>query len=406
MEKRVEKYNTIYYYINLIALFLLSVHFGGYAGRRVGIWAVLMLACAVWLNKRLELDRMFWILAAAMVWHGVVFSSLPRYQTEYWKIRFSFFGAVCIPLLVYLVCQQVARRQKQEKIEWLFLSICLGTFVYSILNHWVYLQDGFSNGGRIWGEFWSRGVRHATEFSYWGVFIVGLIGYGLYCFTEKKWLCGSIVCSLIIVENIIHIMVDNRMVVMVTVVAAAVSLLLYVYFNRRNKKKLLIVLLGIFLVAAVFLFMIAANVGGVRDTAYYTHFVSRDGGIIRNVRFRMIGEALLQLPSHWRGGGDIIAAGFNVIHNYWLQVANDGGIITFILWMIFNAALIISLIKCVKNPRIAMRIKYMIVPLTCAVVSYLSMEQGGHGEGEYILFYLMTAALVRQLEKNERVETF
>ena len=397
-----EKWHSAYYYINLAALFLLSLHIGGYVGRKVIVWATLMLVCAVLFNKRLELDRMFWVLAAAMILYGLIFQSFPRYQTEYWKIRFSFVGVVGPSLSMYLVCQQAAWKQKQERIELLLLSICLGTFIYSVLNHWIYMQEGFTGDGRMWNEFWTHGRHVATEFSYWGVFIVGLVGYGLFCLMEKNWLHGGAVCILIIIENIIHIIVDNRMVIMVTAVAAAISVLLYLYFNRKDKKKVLLLFLGIFFIVAVVLFIIAANVGDIRNSTYYTHFITRDGGIIRNVRFQMIWEALLLLPSHWRGGGTMVVAGFEVVHNYWLQVANDTGIFPFAIWMVFNVAFVVSLVKCVRNPAISMRIKYMIVPLAGAVISYLSMEQGGHGQGEYILFYVMLAAIIRQLEKNEK----
>lgn len=397
----IEKWRSAYYFINLAALFLLALHFGGYAGKKVIVWAALMIACAVLLNKRLELDRMFWVLAAAMILYGLIFRSLSRYQTEYWQVRFSFAGVVGPSLSIYLVCQQAAWKQKQERIELLLLSICVGTFIYSVLNHWVYMQEGFTGNGRIWNEYWTHGFRHATEFSYWGVFIVGLVGYGLYCFTERKWLQGGIVFILIAAENIIHIMVDNRMVIMVTVVAAVISALLYLYFNRKDRKKLFLLLLGILFIIAVILFVIAANVGGIKNSTYYNHFITRDGGIIRNVRFQMIWEAILLLPSHWKGGGTMVVAGFEVVHNYWLQVANDTGIFPFALWMVFNVALIVSLVKCVRNPAISMRIKYMMTPLAGAVMAYLSMEQGGHGQGEYILFYVMLAAIIRQLEKNE-----
>lgn len=404
MKESSKGWNIAYYFVNLVFLFLLSVHFGGYAEKIVIIWAVLMIGVALALHQGLEIDKVFWVLAIAMVWHGWIFGQQPIHQSDYWKIRFHFSAAVFPPLLMYLMSQQMVWKRKQEQIEILILSICIGTFIYSILNYSVYLQEGFLPEGRVWNEFWTHTSRYATEFSYWGVFIAGLVGYAFSCFTERKWLRGITVCILIIVENAIQIIVDNRMVIMITVVAMALSMLLYIYFNRRNRKKLMLLFLT-FLFAIIIIFaIVAANVGGIRDTAYYNHFFTRDGGIIRNVRFQMIWEAILQIPSHWKGGGTMVAAGIPVIHNYWLQVANDTGIFPFGLWMIFNIAFIISLIKCVKNPRISIRMKYMIVPLACAVISYLSMEMGGHGQSEYILFYVVLVAIVRQLERNERIE--
>ena len=97
-------------------------------------------------------------------------------------------------------------------------------------------------------------------------------------------------------------------------------------------------------------------------------------------------------------------AGLNCVHNYWLQAANDTGIFTFILWMIFNISMLASLFTCIRSSKISQKIKYMIVPLMAAVISYLSLEIGGQGESEYIIFYVMIVAILRQLVKNEKYE--
>ena len=302
---------------------------------------------------------------------------------------------------MYLLCRQLSWKQKQIKIEGLLLAVCFGTFVYSILNHIVYVQDGFFPGGRSWNEFWTHSARYATEFSYWGIFIVGLLGYGLYCFAEKKWVQGGVICILIGIENYIQILVDNRMVLMVTVVVAAVSAVLFLYLNRHDRKKIKILCIGIVLVIAAALAIIIGNVGGVRESTFFIHFTTRDGGILGNIRFQMIWDAICKLPSHWKGGGTMYPAGHSCVHNYWLQAANDTGIFTFILWMIFNISMIISVIKCAINPKINIRLKFLVIPLISAVVAYLSMEIGGQAASEYILFYVMIAAILRQLVKNE-----
>ena len=69
--------------------------------------------------------------------------------------------------------------------------------------------------------------------------------------------------------------------------------------------------------------------------------------------------------------------------------------------MIFNISMIISVIKCAINPKINIRLKFLVIPLMSAVVAYLSMEIGGQGASEYILFYVIIAAILRQLVKNE-----
>ena len=396
MEKTV---NAIYYFTGLIMLFLIAMHFQGYVEEDIIKWAVILLIISVIINRRLELDLEFIVLLCTMILYGLIFKYYYS-DTEYWQ-NWHFEDAVWPPVLMYLLCRQLSWKQKQIKIEGLLLAVCFGTFVYSILNHLAYAQNGFFSSERIWNEFWTHSARYATEFSYWGIFIVGLLGYALYCLAEKKWIQGGIICVLIGLENYIQILVDNRMVLMVTVVVAAVSAVLFLYLNRHDRKKIKILCIGIVLVIATALVIIIGNVGGVRDSAFFIHFTTRDGGILGNIRFQMIWDAIRKLPSHWKGGGTMYPAGHSCVHNYWLQAANDTGIFTFILWMIFNISMIISVIKCAINPKINIRLKFLVIPLMSAVVAYLSMEIGGQGASEYILFYVMIVAILRQLVKNE-----
>lgn len=392
--------NRICYLAGLLMLFLISVHYQGYDEKRIVAGAAIILLLSVAANRRLEVDLEFLVLLGTMVLYGVIFQYYYQ-NTEYWQ-NWRFADAVWPLVLIYLLCRQISWEQKQIRIEILLLVICFGTFIYSILNHLNYMQEGFaSGGGRTWYEFWTQTIRFATEFSYWGVFIAGLLGYGLYCFAEKKWFLGGFICILIGVENYIQIRVDNRMVLMVTIAVAAVSAVLFVYLNRQERRKLKMLFVTVAIIVTVVLVGIIGNVGGVRDSVFFTHLMTRDGGIVKNVRFQMIWEAICKLPSHWKGGGTMYPAGMNCVHNYWLQVANDTGIFTFILWMMFNTLVVVSVVRCARNPKINVRLKYLVIPLLSAVVAYLSMEIGGQGKSEYILFYVIIAALIRQLVKNE-----
>lgn len=393
-----QKFNTAYYILALIMLFLISVHFLGYTEKHIIVWSVLMLVCSVVIKHRLVLDEKFLVLSCAVILQGLMFGYYYS-QEEYWS-GWRFSDMVWPPVLMYLVSRQICWRQSQGRIELLFLSVCWGTFVYSLLNHYMYLKEGFSSSSRGWNEFWTHIGHYATEYSYWGVFIAGLLGYGFFLLLQKHWLQGGGICLAVALENYIHIAVDNRMVLMVTFVVAAVTLILYFYFNWQYKQrigKIVLVLLSICVVVGI---GIALNIGGIRDTTFFVSLTTRNGGILKNVRFQLIWEAIRLLPSHWKGGGTMYLFGFTCVHNYWLQVANDTGIVTFILWMIFNVSVIVSMVKCVISPYIEMRIKYLVIPLMCAVISYLSMEIGGQGKSEYILFYVILSGMLHQLMKN------
>lgn len=394
-----DKKNNIYFVANLVLLFLLSMHVGGYSAEKTVFGSVISILFFVLINRRLVMDFNVYVLSVAVVSYGFIFQHFFG-QMEYWS-WWNFSDAVLPMVFVYIACRQLSWNQCRNRIGILFLCIGIGTFFYSILNHWVYLKEGFLFGNRIWNDFWTHTPYYATEFSYWGVFIVGLIGYVIYCFFEKKWIRGIIICLMIGVENYIQIVVDNRMVLMVTVVAAGISVLLYIYLNRKEKKRLKLMMLILFGIIVVACGILLFNIGNIKDSTYYQHFVSRNGGIIKNIRFQMIWDAICLLPSHWKGGGAMYTEGYSCVHNYWLQVANDTGIFPFIFWMIFNISACISLFKLIRNDKIDQGLKYMVVPMIGAVVSYLMMEIGGQGKSDYIVFYVILVAFLHQLEKNE-----
>lgn len=190
------------------------------------------------------------------------------------------------------------------------------------------------------------------------------------------------------------------MVLAVTMLIAIVAVFLYIYFNRRDKEKIKKILILALVIGLLGAGIIVFNIGGIRNTSYYDNFISRDGGIIGNVRFKMIWEMLQLLPSHWKGGATVHLYGMNAIHNYWLQVANDTGIFTFILWMIFNISALYSTVKVVISPHIKEGLKYALVLMLVAAASYLMMEIGGSGRSTYIIFYIMLVAIMKQTLKN------
>lgn len=170
--------------INIVMLFLFSIHFMGGKEKYILVWGVISVVWFGILNKKILWDGDFVVLMVLSILHGIIYK---YYYTEIsgytWRqMVFMTFP----PLLMYLVCKQIIWQKKQDLVVKVLLIIGYGTFLYSILNFIAFLQEGFYPQGRIWNEFWMRSPRYATEFSYWGVFIVGLLGYALYCFSEKN----------------------------------------------------------------------------------------------------------------------------------------------------------------------------------------------------------------------------
>lgn len=400
-EMKLLKYNleTIINEANLIFLFLFSLHLFNFPDKYIMIWCAFTIVIFWIQNRSICLDKVFWALSLAVILNAI---GTYRYLTDLNYTLKDIVKMVVPTIMVYPFMKQTAWNKREDYIEKIILAIALGTFAYSMLNYTSFLKTGlFSIEARNWNDFWSGYAWRATHYSYWGCFIVGMSGYGIYCLSRKEWLKGFAMIIFVIIENYIQIEVINRMVLCVTVVALLVSFCLYSYLNIKNKEKIrkgIVIVLG---VVAVVGFMFVFDVFGISSSGYFQRFVTRDGGILGNVRFQMIYEAIKMLPSHWKGGARMYAAGNFWVHNYWLQVANVSGIFPFVLWMIVNVAAVWDVIKVVTSPYISNRIKYMLLPMLASIVAYLMMEPGGTESNRYIIFYVILIALLKQLANNK-----
>lgn len=395
-----ENIDNIIKYANIVFLFVFSLHLCDFPDAYIVLWCMFSITLFWFCNKKLCLDKTFWILALAIVLNGLGTKYYLGESLGYtWK---NIIKMVVPTVLVYPFMKQAVYNKKDIDIENILLAIALGTFAYSMLNYYAFVLHGFTNG-RIWSEFWTDYPMNATHHSYWGCFIAGLIGYGMYCLYEKKWIKGISIIVFIVLENLIQIAVDNRMVLCITLLAMGVSLILLVSLNINNKKIIknafFITLVGIVVVLLIF----ALDVFGIRTSGYFQRFFTRDGGILNNIRFQMIYEAITLLPSHWKGGATMWTAGWFWVHNYWLQVANVSGIIPFVLWMIVNVAAGWDTVKVIRSPYICNQIKYMFIPMLASIVGYLMMEPGGTESNRYIIFYVILIALLKQLANGDKI---
>ena len=388
---------------NIIFLFLFSLHLFNFPDKYVILWCTFSIALFWLLHKELCLDKMFWVLSLAIILNGI---GTYYYLAESLSYSISDIIKMVVPtILVYPFMKQFMCNKKDADVEKIILAIVVGTFIYSVLNYYMLAKYGFYKGDyRGWSDFWTNYSWRATHHSYWGCFVAGLLGYAIYCLYEKKWLKGLLFIGMVIIENYIQIAGDNRMVLCVTVVALAVSLALFCFMNIKDSNKIKRVLFAVLIIVIIGIVFLWLDPFGIRSSGYYQRFVTRNGGILKNDRFLMIYEAILMLPSHWKGGAIMYAGGNYWVHNYWLQVANVSGIVPFVLWMIVNISAVADVIRLIRSPYVSNKIKYMFIPMLSAIVGYLMMEPGGTELNRYIIFYVILIAILKQLankkEKN------
>ena len=393
-------------YLNLILLFLFSVHFLGTEEYLLWIWGIAGIALFIKEYKRILID-----------FHGILIVSIFFIYSVVYKYYFTETKAytlhqmvqmMVLPVIMYFLSRQFMFQKKNEYMEGVLWAVAGGTFLYSVLNYIIYLEEGFIPGGRAWPDFWLHQPLYATEHSYWGVFAAALLGYGICGLFQKKIFRGLMAELAVLVLNYITLDVNSRMVLMTTVVAIFLCVLIFLIVNIRNRKKIAVSALVLAGIVGIIAVIVAVNWDKITENAYYAQLItmmSRDGGILHNVRFQMIAETLRQLPQSPYGGGYIYPAGFAGVHNYWLQAANDTGVVVLFLWGIYGILVVYETVRLLWLKNISIRIKYMLIPMLGASGAYLMMEIGGGGSCDYIIFFVMLSAMLHQIIKNAEKHT-
>lgn len=384
--------------IYLLLFFLYSLHVFLIQDELLWIWGIAGIVCFVMAQKKLLLGLQGAVLCIITPLYAFVYKYYFTETRGYTWINVIYM--IFLPIFVYILCRQFAWKKGTRTLEAAFWCIAGGTFLYSLLNHWMYIKEGFLNG-RIWKEFWGGEPIYATEASFWAVFITALAGYGLSCLLHKEWKKGIAALTGVLIGNWINIQVGNRMVFMTTFVAAVICLGMFFIMNRKNRRAIWTAIGVIGAALLVFGVLIYLNMDRIQQSTYYTAVISRDGGIFHNIRFVMIKETLEQLPDSPWGGGYIYPAGVPAAHNYWLQAANDTGIITLILWVIYTVITIVDAVRLMFLENISNGVKYMAVSMLAAVAAYMMMEQAGTGRWGYVNFYVMLSAFIHQMVANE-----
>lgn len=114
--------------------------------------------------------------------------------------------------------------------------------------------------------------------------------------------------------------------------------------KERNKKRVYFFNCFLFVFLIIVGLLFKNNVFGILDR-YYTSFWGTDGGILHNVRYLNLKEAITALNKNGRGGVYISANGVNSSFNMWLDYAKDYGILPFACIIVFE---ILSLVKHIE----------------------------------------------------------
>lgn len=383
------------WWLNVVILFLYAVDLFGFSNKVAIIW--IGLVGLYYLVKRnvIKPDIKIMILTAAMLIHAITYK---RYNSDYgWNLILSL---ALIPELFYFLGRQLANdKDNHAKSEWkaeiVVMAICVGTFIHALLNFYMWVQG---HDGKLWNDFWPDMLcTISTRHCFLALGVAALVAYAVYSW-NKKWYYSVAVLALAAIGNGINILYDNRMVLVITAAVLAMNMIIYLYLNRKRKQAWYLAA-GILIVSIVAVgLVLGLDIGGIRESQYYHNFFGRDGGIFKNVRFQIHATAASQILTHWKGGGTMEGLGVGGAHNYWLNLANDTGIVTFLLMTIFTISALVDTVKLILNPKVSDKIKYLLPSVFMAIFLYHYMENGATNHPGFVLYLTFMAGVIYQVQ--------
>ena len=382
--------------LNVFILFLYAVDLFGFRNRYAIIWLILAGLYCLFMKTAVIPDIKTIFLSVGMLCHAIIF----KCYYPNWSTTLAMSLGV-IPILFYLLGRQLIGRiseydSYESKAEFVSMIIVIGTFIHALLNFYTWT---LGHEGKVWHDFWPDSLCWVTtQHSFLAVPIVSLIAYGIYYLT-KKWYYSIFILISAVIANLINILYDNRLVLVLTVVVLGMNVILCIYLNRTSKKVLIFCIGSVAILLIITALIIGLNIGGIRNSTYFHNLISRDGGILRNIRFAGHVKAASQLLSHWKGGGTMDLLGLQHAHNYWLEMANQTGLMSFIPVTLFTISTFIDTIKLITNKTISHKLKYLLPSILMGIFLYHCVEIGGVDRPDYFLYFTLVAGIICQVRK-------
>ena len=173
-----------------------------------------------------------------------------------------------------------------------------------------------------------------------------------------------------------------------------------------TKKRILILTSAFFIAGAVMVYiLLKTSVGNAFLSA-----MSRDGGILNNIRFKVHRRALEQIFIYPWGGNFMDHLEQAHAHNAWLDIADIGGVIPFFAFVIYTVYTVIDFIRLMFYKNIVIETKFIFLGLFIVYFIFFTIEPSLDWNVHFMTPWVFLHGIVRgyvkdckiQIKKSER----
>ena len=335
-------------------------------------------------TKKNPFDFHFFILVVIYFFIGIYNYMDNPYLGKQWN---NIPYAWIIPTGYFLGKIMIGNSKKEIEKRGFLILVVLASAMYlqGILNYFALFLWGHGNNTYDFDPnsesrtFWNP-MFDGTRNTWVNGFLL-IIGGFFYSFLKRRekhknyiyfWAC-------IIIANIINIAFAGRQLIFIFIVPNILIGFFYLAdaSNKRiyrNNKKIIVSLLFLLFVALVLIIMIKLDAFGIQEI-YNNSFLSRDGGIIHNVRFQMWKSGIERSIEFPKGGWNLWDLyGNDSTHLAWLEYSRVYDVNVGLLWAVFWICILVSHFLLLKKHGRKYTILYFSVGVELTIFIYSLIE--------------------------------
>ena len=304
-------------------------------------------------QKRIRIDLGICLLATSLVSYYVILHGIVG----------LFYSIAYIPLIIYVMGNYMVgiteeKDNREKKLILLVFLLFVGYSLHGLLNSYMWYAGYAVPGTRRWPDFWSGEIVPGTQHAAYFIPSMALFVPAVLYFRNKNWM-NMMVILLTVIFGYTALATRSRMTILIFIITVFVQCFMYVVVEWETTKKQLKNKWLYTIISIVFVVLILGAIA-VKDTPVVVSFInnlSKDGGILNNVRFTAQRLAIKEMT-----------------HNTWLDVANAAGIIPFFLLLVYTGYSLYKLIGILFVKNVTTEAKLMIMGIYVSFLLYLAVE--------------------------------
>lgn len=311
---------------------------------------------------------------------------------------------------VYILGRLIVGNKKSEIEHRTFTVLAVlaaGTYIQGILNYLGYFKYTSYEGivsAVPWRSFWNP-ATDGTRNNWNNGFLIATAALFIAVLYRKQYKkIFYMVITLSVVSAVINVAFGGRTMPLLIIFVFGIMAVLHIIANYSNltnstKRKILFIFIGIAFFAGVAYIIFINNVFGLADFYKSSDYLTRSGGILKNVRLQMWCQGIARAWKLQKGGWDLYDV--NILptaHNTWIEFARYYDIIISILMIIFVVTVMITGIKTLLKHGGAYPVLYFAVAGQIALFVFSMIEPGYIQNQDLLLIFYFVCGVVSGVE--------